>query len=1407
MKVLKSHICLILLIYISGFRGHCQSINLGPELYTTCVDSLKTVTANITGEFGANNQFFIEFYSVDGANRLLHSQAIQVIDGKISFTYPYSVYQYYKYAIIEIRSTNPSANHYIGGYGIHSKPIYSFQNENKISIESGIYNKSDIVELPFRIYTGTNVLIETTSGKTFLSEGGGDTYIYSYREVLNSSGFYGVRRVSNFCGTTNQMVGYNLKVNSPRFKIRKTEQTEYVCNGNKFVIDLQSDSTLPESGLNFLVSLSNAQEQATELTYTRNKQQLIIDIPEYVQAGEYKVKVRVLEMDLVAATNINIKETPIYSVSGTYDVKYGESFLITSFNAPVQNNFNYENLDLFLNAKIKLHVNAQAQLKYNFPTTSGMYYLTGAFSTDLLTSCKNRVTGGIQVNVKPSIRIESISSETLCRGQDFILELSSNQELLPTYNYKVRLGKFVSTEEFSNRKVYYDTYQEISAIWLSSKTIKFSVPLNSSLNTKPDYFISIVVENPSIEGIIYPNPIRILEAPNVNFVNTTYNIYPTTYLANYTTNSHIGQIQMSDGKVYSMEQNYETWQDNDGHIRSLAYQSAYHYPVKAWNQCGLGSVSGGYYVNNTEPSRTAVLLAPLRKKSYCIGDTIWIDWSKNGVFNANNRFFLEFSESNFSNIEISANQKFIISNISSAVNSPSIRVKSTSPETFSVWRDLGIKDNPILANIAMKNVQYGAYNASFDTVTVNAYSPVVFYGHGGEFRTASNQIIPLDRPILFTKDTVIRIAQVSNSCVTQSFNKNLKINFRPYLCNVSDFQVSCNKNKTLIRLKYYFYGDHESPIKLAVQFKNHTNGIWTTLPTNAPFNDEVWAELNSDNVNDTYCYIRLVRVNQQNQVLDVLSRNYTVIIKKYVQNYRLTSVLGNNVVANSYPFPLTLTTTPNEPFFYYSFYNPYGLINQEMSLYKDQSFSVLTAYSDCGYVNVSDSVKVKFIPQLINVTIQSSPCKGPQSPLSFSYEILNRFPSGTTLKFYISNTSGKFYIGQTGELNGWFSAVIPSIVPLGIYNLGYESIDGNYSKNISIFDYGDTGKVRLIGGTINKYIDDPFYVPFELKDGYNYYKIELNISEYVSYPVYEYRKITINEDGYKLGSLVSSQTPSNVFINSVETNTSVCGSEISPDTLKVNYLNGYSNKIYANIDLNNNNLPIKCVGNETLPVILNSQGYFNPTNQFFPQLSDSLGLNFADIDFTRNGNTYMVKLPENLPTGEGYRMRFRSTSPIVLGASSIVNIIVKPRPNVNLSGAYIINEGESVSLNAPLKGEKPFNIILNNGVEIADLQANRLQMVLTPLQDFNYSVSSIRDKFCVGNSTGSLNVKINCSQTKQLSLTHTENRVYKSFSLKSNAIITPNINIRYRGGKSILLEPGFKVEKNATFIAEMGGCN
>ncbi len=363
-------------------------------------------------------------------------------------------------------------------------------------------------------------------------------------------------------------------------------------------------------------------------------------------------------------------------------------------------------------------------------------------------------------------------------------------------------------------------------------------------------------------------------------------------------------------------------------------------------------------------------------------------------------------------------------------------------------------------------------------------------------------------------------------------------------------------------------------------------------------------------------------------------------------------------------------------------------------------------------------------------------------------------------------------------------------------------------KVISIFEYGDSGKARIVSGTINKYREDPFYIPFDLKDGYNYYKIALNISDYISFPVFDYARIQINEDGFKLGSLVSSQTPTEVTITSLQTLAGGCSNDVLPGKLNVNYINNYTNKIYANINLTNNSLPIKCVGEEIISVILSSQGYFYPENQFIPQISDSVGLNFVDIvSYTHSGNEFKIRIPSNLPAGEGYRIRFRSTSPIEYGASSNSNIIIKPRPQATLSGIFRIEEGESASITTLLNGFPPFNIAFNDGVLFSDYSSSTVSRTVSPVDDAIYTVDSISDKYCSGTSSGNTQVIINCASYKYLTTNPTENNVFKAQSLRSNTIINNNLKIKYKSGKSILLEPGFKVENNAIFMTEMNGCN
>ena len=88
---------ILYIILLVIFGANAQEIILGNEISKTCIDTVTIVSATTSGSFATNNQFFIEFYSTDGGDFLLHSQRIEVINNQIKFTYPSTWFEYYKY--------------------------------------------------------------------------------------------------------------------------------------------------------------------------------------------------------------------------------------------------------------------------------------------------------------------------------------------------------------------------------------------------------------------------------------------------------------------------------------------------------------------------------------------------------------------------------------------------------------------------------------------------------------------------------------------------------------------------------------------------------------------------------------------------------------------------------------------------------------------------------------------------------------------------------------------------------------------------------------------------------------------------------------------------------------------------------------------------------------------------------------------------------------------------------------------------------------------------------------------------------------------------------------------------------------------------------------------------------------
>lgn len=110
-----------------------------------------------------------------------------------------------------------------------------------------------------------------------------------------------------------------------------------------------------------------------------------------------------------------------------------------------------------------------------------------------------------------------------------------------------------------------------------------------------------------------------------------------------------------------------------------------------------------------------------------------------------------------------------------------------------------------------------------------------------------------------------------------------------------------------------------------------------------------------------------------------------------------------------------------------------------------------------------------------------------------------------------------------------------------------------------------------------------------------------------------------------------------------------------------------------------------CAG-DTILGIINSVGFFHPTNQFQVLLSDASG-SFANpsIVGTLNGSSggvIQMVIPSGLPFGNGYMLAVQSTEPATTPQNMGGVLIISPAPQVQILGNTTACQGDTITLTA-----------------------------------------------------------------------------------------------------------------------------
>jgi glucose/arabinose dehydrogenase len=163
-------------------------------------------------------------------------------------------------------------------------------------------------------------------------------------------------------------------------------------------------------------------------------------------------------------------------------------------------------------------------------------------------------------------------------------------------------------------------------------------------------------------------------------------------------------------------------------------------------------------------------------------------------------------------------------------------------------------------------------------------------------------------------------------------------------------------------------------------------------------------------------------------------------------------------------------------------------------------------------------------------------------------------------------------------------------------------------------------------------------------------------------------------------------------------------------------------------------------------------------------------------------------------------------------SSCIINDNVPPTAPSNISLSNIVSNGFTINWQASSD---------NVGVTDYNIYINDVLVGTTTNTSYGYtgivgsSKISVQAKDSIGNTSvgGVFEIRLNCSETLNLvSPTHDYPKnsnvvIYTNQTITASNTIIDLGNVKYFSGKSIILNPGFKVDSGTSFLAQIQGCN
>jgi hypothetical protein len=1176
----------------------------------------------------------------------------------------------------------------------------------------------------------------------------------------------------------------------------------------------------------FNVSVVNTStNQAINLSSTYLDGLLLIPLSTSITQGNYRLTVSTA--DLTSTKPFYVKPKNEITVSGFYNVLYSEDVKI-NYTADNINDVDYsyyyfgDTYSNYLNSNDRSMVIKSPHVSGTFPLSQ--FYRNG---------CNYPVSGQVQINVLPSIIIDSLSKSQICMGDTLFLYAHSNVELKTWYSYILREGHEIYNAPYFHRE-YTDGFRDHSLTYLGNNKFQFVFTQSSTVATLEETYLSIKTNG--IEGIISREPFKFSKVPDLQLRNTTYNLPQNGFCNVYFTSNHdkSGFIELNDGETYKLEKDTFSNLLSSGRTRIFTpgnYES--FSAIKVWNSCGLGIVSGNFNVNIQDASKPAIKLKQFLKKGYCVGDTLWIDWETHGIFGAGNQFYVEFSGNKRKYInsgdEYTILTRDLLLDVGRSANF--VRLKSTNPALTTDTNIITQYFSPYLS--LDEGFRIGEFNATSqfyfpvnttDSILVNPNTELVVNGIDGfNYLTDLGHQFSTSSTVRFDVDTTLHFTKVQNFCGTASIDRTIKIFKEETTFEKLESVSLCNGTDNFVIVNYHAIGNQTPFLNTAFGLSERYTANSAEIEKTILFNQRHTAVVrleDSDFVSgNRFFKFRIKQKNNSNENNKKLSIYFSHYRGLNPENVKLTSNYGNDTTLNVYPITdlrLTLDRNVNDGSAIDVVLNNGTLLGYDIAVSQPTNYYLTSARGICGFMDIKDTISIKYNPQFTQLASFVAPCKNSANPLRVSLGQYGAFPASNQFTFFLKSRSNgvEYGIWQTSTFSSSYNIALPDSVPVGQFTLGYQSSSPVATKyfpdNINIVN---SAFGRILSGTVDIYEGDLLNIPFELNDGNNQYIIETNATQETFDPILGTIKNSIyaSQDGYNLltqGQMFGNGRYDSLYITNLSTINSQCQSAFE-GVLYLNFLPNSGAKFYAQTADNGTSIIHYCNNSATdIIVQLNVfSGGFGSNNIFVPQLSDSMGKNYQDITtYAVNGLFYTISLPSNLTFGEGYRLRFRSTSPALFGASTVKPLIIRQVPLLTFDNPVKIREGQNVNVLFNYTGAFPWRLELDNMLIEENIQSSYTSLNFSPLVSTNYRITKVADPFCENTDLGSLAIVVSCVENKNLSGLQVYDQFVRAESINSTSLIGNNLRVNYNAGKTIVLDPGFSINESTTFTAEIKGC-